>query len=190
MAGRHPALPPPRLSARSRESAFSWCRAGWCAAARQFARKGCSHPFARYFTPRSFPPSPAGKLAGFLVCGHNADTKSGVFLISCNLALKLLISLGLNGAGCRRRTRDLLITNHPASAIFQGFSNPQCGKPAISDARSLILGLGKSRQARPTWLYATELLLKAVETGKRADLIDASHQLARAAHADGILARS
>ena len=52
MAGRHPALPPPRLSARSRESAFSWCRAGWCAAARQFARKGCSHPLARHFPPR------------------------------------------------------------------------------------------------------------------------------------------
>jgi hypothetical protein len=55
---------------------------------------------------------------------------------------------------------------------------------------SLIFGLGESRQARPTWAYAAELILKAAETGKRADLIDAGHQLARAAHADGILARN
>ena len=139
--------------------------------------------FRAVFYAALFPTFTRRETGGVLVCGHNADTKSGVFLISCNLALKLLISLGLNGAGCRSRTRDPLITNHPASAIFQGFSNPQCGKPAISDARSLILGLGESRQARPTWLYATELLLKAVETGKP-DLIDASHQLARAAHAE------
>jgi hypothetical protein len=58
------------------------------------------------------------------------------------------------------------------------------GLITLSDARALILGLAESRQARPTWLYATEL----AETGKRADLIDAGHQLARAAHADGILA--
>jgi hypothetical protein len=64
------------------------------------------------------------------------------------------------------------------------------GLITLSDARALILGLAESRQARPTWLYATELLLQAAETGKRADLIDAGHQLARAAHADGILAQN
>ena len=40
----------------------------------------------------------------------------------------------------------------------------------LSDARSLILDLTESRQARPTWLYATESILRAAETGKRADL--------------------
>ena len=60
----------------------------------------------------------------------------------------------------------------------------------LSDARSLILDLTKSRRARPTWLYATELILRAAETGKRADLAEARRQIARAASADGILARN
>jgi hypothetical protein len=58
------------------------------------------------------------------------------------------------------------------------------------DARALILGLAESRQARPTWLYATELILKAAETGKRADVANAWAQIARAAHADGMKGRS
>jgi hypothetical protein len=60
----------------------------------------------------------------------------------------------------------------------------------LSDARSLILDLTESRRARPTWLYATELILRAAETGKRADLAEARRQIARAASADGILARN
>jgi hypothetical protein len=60
----------------------------------------------------------------------------------------------------------------------------------LSDARALILGLAESRQARPTWLYAIELLLKAADTGKRADVVDAWAQIARAAHADGLKARA
>ena len=39
----------------------------------------------------------------------------------------------------------------------------------LSDARSLILDLTESRRARPTSLYATELILRAAETGKRAE---------------------
>jgi hypothetical protein len=57
----------------------------------------------------------------------------------------------------------------------------------LSDARSLSSALGNlGRHTRP----GTELILKATETGKRADLIDAGHQLARAAQADEILARN
>jgi hypothetical protein len=47
----------------------------------------------------------------------------------------------------------------------------------LSDGRSLILSLAESRQAHPTWFYAAELILNAAKTGKRADLIDAGHQL-------------
>jgi hypothetical protein len=38
---------------------------------------------------------------------------------------------------------------------------------------------------KPTWAYAVELLLIPAETGKRADVIDARHQVARAAKVDG-----
>jgi hypothetical protein len=60
----------------------------------------------------------------------------------------------------------------------------------MSDVRALILGLAESRQHRPTWAYAVELLLQAAETGKRADIIEAGHQIARAAFADGMKARA
>ena len=60
----------------------------------------------------------------------------------------------------------------------------------LSDARALILGLAESRQHRPTWAYAVELLLQAAETGKRADIADAWAQISRAALADGMRARA
>jgi hypothetical protein len=59
----------------------------------------------------------------------------------------------------------------------------------LSDARALILGLAESRQHRPTWAYAVELLLHAAETGKRDDLNDAWAQISRAAYAEGLRAR-
>jgi hypothetical protein len=60
----------------------------------------------------------------------------------------------------------------------------------LSDARALILGLAESRQHRPTWAYAVELLLQAADSGKPADVKDAWAQLSRAAHADGMKARN
>jgi hypothetical protein len=60
----------------------------------------------------------------------------------------------------------------------------------LSDARALILDLAESRQARPTWLDAVELLWKAAESGKRADITDAWAQIAPAAQADGVKARN
>jgi hypothetical protein len=55
----------------------------------------------------------------------------------------------------------------------------------LSDARALILGLAESRQHRPTWAYAVELLLQAADTGKPDHVKDAWAQVARAAKADG-----
>jgi hypothetical protein len=43
--------------------------------------------------------------------------------------------MNLAGAGCRNRTRDLLITKHSASARFQGLADPRCVKPATGDQR-------------------------------------------------------
>jgi hypothetical protein len=60
----------------------------------------------------------------------------------------------------------------------------------LSDARALILGLAESRQHRPTWAYAVELLLQDAETGKPDDLKDAWAQVCRAAHAEGMKARA
>jgi hypothetical protein len=60
----------------------------------------------------------------------------------------------------------------------------------LSDARALILGLAESRQHRPTWTYAVELLLQAADTGKPDDLKDAWAQVSRAAHAEGLKARA
>jgi hypothetical protein len=59
----------------------------------------------------------------------------------------------------------------------------------LSDARALILGLTESIQHRPTFVYGVELLLKAAETGKRDDVADAGHQVARAAKAAGFMVR-
>jgi hypothetical protein len=54
----------------------------------------------------------------------------------------------------------------------------------------LILGLAESRQHRPTWAYAVELLLQAAETGKPSRVKDAWAQIARAVHAEGFRARA
>jgi hypothetical protein len=59
----------------------------------------------------------------------------------------------------------------------------------LSDARALILGLAESRQHRPTWAYAVELLLQAAETGKRTDIADAWAQISRAVHTEGLRER-
>jgi hypothetical protein len=47
----------------------------------------------------------------------------------------------------------------------------------LSDSRALILGLAESRQHRPTWAYAVELLLQAADSGKPDDLKDAWAQV-------------
>jgi hypothetical protein len=60
----------------------------------------------------------------------------------------------------------------------------------LSDARALILGLAESRQHRPTWAYAVELLLQAAETGNHGDVVDAWAQISRAAYAEGLRARA
>jgi hypothetical protein len=57
----------------------------------------------------------------------------------------------------------------------------------LSDVRALILRLPETISHNPKWAYATELLLKAAETGKRADVVDAGHQARRPAKADGYM---
>ena len=59
----------------------------------------------------------------------------------------------------------------------------------LREAGEYIRELPPGRQARPTWTYATELLLIAVRTGKKADIIEACNQVGRAAHADGLTPR-
>jgi hypothetical protein len=39
----------------------------------------------------------------------------------------------------------------------------------------------------PKWVYAVELLMEAARTGKRADIVEAWHQLWRAAKTDNYL---
>ncbi len=60
----------------------------------------------------------------------------------------------------------------------------------LSDAGELILRLPDSIQQRSTWTYATELLMQAAKSGRKDDMVDACHQVARAAKADGMLARA
>jgi hypothetical protein len=60
----------------------------------------------------------------------------------------------------------------------------------LSDARALILGLAESRQRRPIWAYAVELLLQAAKTRKQADITGAWAQISRAAYAEGMTARA
>ena len=59
----------------------------------------------------------------------------------------------------------------------------------LPDARAQILRMeGWVRGSR--WEYAIELLLKAAETGRKADVQDAWAQVARALFAEGLIARS
>lgn len=60
----------------------------------------------------------------------------------------------------------------------------------LSDAGELILRLPDTIQQRSTWTYATELLQQAAKSDREHDLVDACHQVARAAKADGMLARA
>jgi len=86
----------------------------------------------------------------------------------------------------------MAVSRRPLTSLFRLSQCPRdhIGNNASGWERYAILGRAVSRQHRPSWAYAVELLLQAAETGKRADLIDPGHQLARAAHADGILARN
>ena len=60
----------------------------------------------------------------------------------------------------------------------------------LRDAGDLISRLSETIQHRPTWVYAAELLMQAVESGKRADVEEAWRQVNRAALNDGMKAQS
>jgi hypothetical protein len=55
----------------------------------------------------------------------------------------------------------------------------------LSEVRALILRMEHRIAGVPYYEYAIELLLKAADTGKKADVQDAGHQLHRALRADG-----
>jgi hypothetical protein len=55
----------------------------------------------------------------------------------------------------------------------------------LTDARMLILDLPDSIQKRAHWLLATELLLKAADSGSDNDIERATLQIERALIADG-----
>jgi hypothetical protein len=55
----------------------------------------------------------------------------------------------------------------------------------LTDARMLILDLPDSIQKRTHWLLATELLLKAADSGSDNDIERATLQIERALIADG-----
>jgi hypothetical protein len=57
----------------------------------------------------------------------------------------------------------------------------------LEDAARFVGLLGSSRQGRPHWDFAAELLLKAAETGKRRDVEDATAQMERALRVEGWL---
>ena len=59
----------------------------------------------------------------------------------------------------------------------------------MREAGEFILRLSDRIQASPTVTYATELLLMAVQTGKREDVSDAAHQVSRALKAHGFIGR-
>jgi hypothetical protein len=55
----------------------------------------------------------------------------------------------------------------------------------LSEARALILPMEGRIEGKPWYEYAIELLLKAAETGRKADVRDAEDQMHRALKADG-----
>jgi hypothetical protein len=57
----------------------------------------------------------------------------------------------------------------------------------LEDAARFMGRMRPWRQARPTWDYAAELILKAAISGKRADIEAATDQLERALRCDGWL---
>lgn len=59
----------------------------------------------------------------------------------------------------------------------------------LREAGNFIVGLSASIQASPTVTYATELLLKAAETGKADDVQDAAAQVHRALKQHGFMTR-
>jgi hypothetical protein len=56
----------------------------------------------------------------------------------------------------------------------------------LSDARALILSLPEQHQARPYWVYAAELLLKAAEPGQTS-IKEAHDQFLRALKGEGLI---
>jgi hypothetical protein len=58
----------------------------------------------------------------------------------------------------------------------------------LKDAGEMVLRLPEMIRHSPKWAYAAELLLQAARTGKKADIVDAWHQVCRAAKTDNYLA--
>jgi hypothetical protein len=59
----------------------------------------------------------------------------------------------------------------------------------LTDAGALVLRLPETIQHSSKWAYAAEQLMQAARTGKKADIVDAWHQVGRAAKTDNFLAR-
>jgi hypothetical protein len=57
----------------------------------------------------------------------------------------------------------------------------------LADASQVLLAMTEQRQLRPWNQHAAELLLKAAETGRRADLEAATAQVGRALAKEGML---
>jgi len=74
----------------------------------------------------------------------------------------------------RTATPDLsLPLAHPITLTGGPCSHPV----TLMDATILIRDLEPFRQARPVWDRAAEMILTAAETGKRADIAEATRQL-------------
>jgi hypothetical protein len=54
---------------------------------------------------------------------------------------------------------------------------PRSRLVTLQDAATLIRDLDPFRQARPVWDRAAEMIMIAAETGKRADIAEATRQL-------------
>lgn len=59
----------------------------------------------------------------------------------------------------------------------------------LKDAGALALRLPEMIRHAPKWVYAVELLMEAARTGKKADIVEAWHQVCRAAKADNYMER-
>ena len=57
----------------------------------------------------------------------------------------------------------------------------------LRDAARFVTELESWRQARPHWVYAGELVLRAGESGKAADIEEATIQMRRALRVEGWL---
>ena len=157
---------------------------GWCAAARQFARKGCSHPFARYFPPRSFPPSPARKLAGFFVAAcvccrswrNQSDSDRGAAnarIVAAQVAILFALSTSFPSATFAQTgtTQDSLlravcfaVTGSDANHVQ--ISNQEKCVFTVKDITVHFSNIDPSRVGFTPWRYLTGVVLRLKFTGR------------------------